>query len=274
MEMKKSHKLIVHLSLIITAIFIVLPFIWMVLTSIKTLAESEAIPPKLFPEVIRIENYTQIFKEFPFAKYYMNTAIITIATIVLQLAVVTPAAYAFARIDFKFREGIFLLLMAAMMVPGQMYLIPQYQLIQNFGLLNTLTAIVLPGIFSIYYTFLLRQHFKSIPREMEEAAIIDGASQFTIFLRLMVPIVRPALGTVAILGGLGAWNSFLWPLIVNSTPDKLPLAAGLRVFIGQYGTHYPKMMAGSVLSIIPMVVVFSIFQKKFISSIAVSAGKE
>lgn len=274
MEMKKSAKILTHLGLILMAAFIALPFIWMLLTSIKTLAEAEAIPPKIFPEVVRIENYTQIFKEFPFAQYYTNTIIITVATVVFQLLIVTPAAYAFGRLDFKFKDTIFLLLMAAMMVPGQMYLIPQYQIIQNMGLLNTLTAIVLPGLFSIYYTFLLRQHFKSIPRDMEEAAIIDGASQFTIFFKLMVPIVRPALGTVAILGGLGAWNSFLWPLIVNSTPDKLPLAAGLRVFVGQYGTHYPRMMAGAVLSIIPMVIIFSIFQKKFISSIAVSAGKE
>lgn len=274
MEMKKSAKILTHVGLILMAGFIALPFIWMILTSIKTLAEAEAIPPKIFPESIRIENYTQIFKEFPFAQYYFNTIVVTVASVVLQLIIVTPAAYAFARLDFKFKEAIFLVLMAAMMVPGQMYLIPQYQIIQDMGLLNTLTAIVLPGIFSIYYTFLLRQHFKSIPRDMEEAAIIDGASQFTIFFKLMVPIVRPALGTVAILGGLGAWNSFLWPLIVNSTPEKLTLAAGLRVFVGQYGTHYPRMMAGAVLSIIPMVIIFSIFQKKFISSIAVSAGKE
>ncbi|MGL5507927.1 MAG: carbohydrate ABC transporter permease, partial [Paraclostridium sp.] len=174
MEMKKSAKIITHVGLILMAAFISLPFIWMLLTSIKTLAEAEAIPPKLFPEVVRIENYTQIFKEFPFAQYYTNTIIITVATVVFQLIIVTPAAYAFGRLDFKFKDTIFLLLMAAMMVPGQMYLIPQYQIIQNMGLLNTLTAIVLPGLFSIYYTFLLRQHFKSIPRDMEEAAIIDG----------------------------------------------------------------------------------------------------
>lgn len=274
MKMKKSSKLLTHIVLIGLAVFIALPFIWMLLTSIKTLAEAEAIPPKILPEVARFENYTAIFEEFPFAQYYMNTIIITLLTVIFQLVIVTPAAYAFARLDFKFKDTIFLLLMAAMMVPGQMYIIPQYQIIQGMGLLNTLTAIILPGIFSIYYTFLLRQNFKSIPRDMEEAAILDGASQFTIFFKLMLPIVRPTLATVAILGGLGAWNSFLWPLIVNSTPDKLPLAAGLRVFIGQFGTHYPKLMAGSVLSIIPMVIVFAIFQKKFISSIAVSAGKE
>ncbi|MGL4911318.1 MAG: carbohydrate ABC transporter permease [Romboutsia sp.] len=274
MEMKRSAKILTHIGLILIAAFIALPFVWMILTSLKTLAEAEAIPPKILPEVMRIENYTQIFKEFPFAKYYMNTIIVTVSSIILQLIIVTPAAYAFARIDFKFKNTIFLVLMAAMMVPGQMYLIPQYQIIQDLGLLNSLTAIVLPGIFSIYYTFLLRQHFKSIPTDMEEAAIIDGASQFTIFFKLMVPIVRPALGTVAILAGLGAWNSFLWPIIVNSDPSKLTLAAGLRVFVGQYGTHYPRMMAGAVLSTIPMIVVFAIFQKKFISSIAVSAGKE
>lgn len=274
MKMKKSSKVFTHITLIILAIFIVLPFIWMILTSVKTLAEAEAVPPTIFPEVFRFENYTKIFEEFPFGKYYMNTIKITVMTVILQLIVVTPAAYAFARLDFKFKDTIFLLLMAAMMVPGQMYIIPQYQIIQKMGLLNTLMAIVIPGVFSIYYTFLLRQHFKSIPREMEEAATIDGASQFTIFIKLMVPIVRPALATVAILGGLGAWNSFLWPLIVNSTPDKLPLASGLRLFIGQFGTHYPKMMAGAVLSVLPMVVIFSIFQKKFISSMTVSAGKE
>ncbi|MGX4600680.1 carbohydrate ABC transporter permease [Faecalimicrobium sp. JNUCC 81] len=274
MKIKKSSKIFTHITLIIVAIFIVLPFVWMLLTSVKTLAEAEAVPPAILPEVFRFENYTKIFEEFPFGQYYMNTITITVLTVIFQLIIVTPAAYAFARLDFKFKNTIFLLLMAAMMVPGQMYIIPQYQIIQKMGLLNTLMAIVIPGVFSIYYTFLLRQHFKSIPREMEEAAVIDGASQFTIFIKLMVPIVRPALATVAILGGLGAWNSFLWPLIVNSTPDKLPLASGLRLFIGQFGTHYPKMMAGAVLSVLPMVVIFSIFQKKFIASMTVSAGKE
>lgn len=183
------------------------------------------------------------------------------------------AGYAFARIEFPFKNFIFVLLLSVLMVPGQIFLLPQYQLIQKMGLLNTIPALFLPNLFSAFGTFLLRQFFMSMPQELEDAAIVDGCNRFQIFGRIMVPSIQPGIAALTIFTFKFAWNDFMWPLIVNNSMDKLILGPALSTLQGQYTTQYPMQMAGAVLAVIPLVVIFFIFQKQFIESVATSGIK-
>ena len=178
------------------------------------------------------------------------------------------AGYAFARIEFPFKNFIFVLLLSVLMVPGQIFLLPQYQLIQKMGLLNTIPALFLPNLFSAFGTFLLRQFFMSMPQELEDAAIVDGCNRFQIFGRIMVPLIQPGIAALTIFTFKFAWNDFMWPLIVNNSMDKLILGPALSTLQGQYTTQYPMQMAGAVLDVIPLVVIFFIFQKQFIDVFA------
>ena len=183
------------------------------------------------------------------------------------------AAYAFARIKFPGREILFMFVLIQMMVPGQIFIIPQYLMVQKLGMLNSISALVFPGIVTAFGTFLLRQFFMGLPEEIEEAAIIDGANRWQIFWRVMLPLAKPGMISLSIFTALFAWKDLMWPLIVNADLDKMPLSAGLASLIGQFSTDYPVLMAGSVIAIIPMIVIFIIFQKQFISGIAVTGGK-
>lgn len=178
-----------------------------------------------------------------------------------------------ARIEFPFKNFIFVLLLSVLMVPGQIFLLPQYQLIQKMGLLNTIPALFLPNLFSAFGTFLLRQFFMSMPQELEDAAIVDGCNRFQIFGRIMVPLIQPGIAALTIFTFKFAWNDFMWPLIVNNSMDKLILGPALSTLQGQYTTQYPMQMAGAVLAVIPLVVIFFIFQKQFIESVATSGIK-
>lgn len=263
-------KVLVHIALIIGAFIMAVPFIWMILTSLKTNAEATAIPPKIFPAEAQWKNYVEVFQKFPFMGYYWNTFITTLAKTVGQLLFCSMAAYAFARIKFPGRDVIFILYLSVLMVPGQALLIPQYQIISNLGLLNTLTALVLPGLFSAFGTFLLRQFFLSLPKEVEEAAKIDGCNHFQIYWKIMLPLARPGLIALAIFTIMWSWNDFLWPLIVNSSPSKMPLSAGLATLKGQHATDFPLLMAGTFLASWPLIVIFMFFQRTFVEGIALS----
>jgi len=265
-----GRKLFFHIVLIIGSFIMAVPFIWMILTSIKTNAEATAIPPKVFPAVAQWKNYIEVFQKFPFMGYYWNTIVTTAAKTVGQLLFCSMAAYAFARIKFPGRDVIFILYLSVLMVPGQALLIPQYQIISHLGLLNTLTALVLPGLFSAFGTFLLRQFFLSMPREIEEAAKIDGCNHFQIYWRIMLPLARPGLIALAIFTIMWSWNDFLWPLIVNSSPSKMPLSAGLATLKGQHGTDFPLLMSGTLLASWPLIIIFIFFQRTFVEGIALS----
>jgi multiple sugar transport system permease protein len=183
------------------------------------------------------------------------------------------AAYAFARLDFPFKNVLFILLLSVLMVPGQVFLIPQYLIVQKLGLLDSIPALFLPGLFSAFGTFLLRQFFMSIPEEIEEAAIIDGCSRVKIFFTIILPLSKSALISLSIFSLLYGWNSLLWPLIINTSTEKMTLSAGLASLSGQHSTNYPLMMAGSFLAVIPLIILFLIFQKQFIEGIALSGSK-
>ncbi|WP_346342254.1 carbohydrate ABC transporter permease [Drancourtella massiliensis] len=231
------------------------------------------IPPTILPESLNTESYQYVFDVLPFAKIYLNTVFVTVLTVLFQVAFCTMAAYGFARIEFPFKNALFLILLAILMVPGQIFLIPQYLIIQNLGLANTIPGLFLPNLFSAFGTFLLRQFFMSLPKELEEAALLDGCNRFQIFGKIMLPLVKPGIVALVIFTARFAWNDFMWPLIVNSDPQKMTLAPSLSLLKGQYATNYPVQMAGAVLAVIPMIVVFVIFQKQFIEGVAQSGIK-
>ena len=273
--MKKTltQSFVIHTLLIIAVLCTILPFVWMILTSLKTQAESIHIPPIIIPEVWHFENYTKIFEMFPYGSFYLNTIIMAIFVTSGQLLFSSMAAYSFARIKFPCNGLIFGIVISLMMVPGEIYLIPQYMIIKNLGLLNTIAALVIPSLFAVFGTFLLRQFFLSVPKELEEAAIIDGCNHFQIYYRIMLPNVIPGLIAMGIIELIWSWNSLLWPLIVNSEQNMMTLSAGLAALSGRAGTKYPLVAAGSLLAVLPMLVLYAIFQKKFIEGIAATGSK-
>lgn len=229
--------LIVHLALLAGIVVVVFPFLWMLLTSFKTTGESLKIPPTFFPEKWTLEAYKTITSStIPFGTVYLNTILSAVITTVVQIVFCSMAGYAFARIEFPFKNFIFVLLLSVLMVPGQIFLLPQYQLIQKMGLLNTIPALFLPNLFSAFGTFLLRQFFMSMPQELEDAAIVDGCNRFQIFGRIMVPLIQPGIAALTIFTFKFAWNDFMWPLIVNNSMDKLILGPALSTLQGQYTT--------------------------------------
>ena len=266
--------LIVHLILLAGVAVVVFPFLWMILTSFKTSGEAMKIPPTIFPEkFVTTAYHTIVSSAIPFGTVYMNTIISTVVTTIVQIAFCSMAGYAFGRIDFPFKNAIFVLILSVLMVPGQIFLIPQYQIIQKMGLLDTIPALFMPNLFSAFGNFLLRQFFMSLPKELEEAAIVDGCGRFRIFGQIMLPLVKPGIVALAIFTIKFAWNDFMWPLIVNTSMEKMTLGPALSTLQGQYTTEYPMQMAGAVLAVVPLIVIFFLFQKQFIEGVAQSGIK-
>lgn len=269
----RSKTFIIHLILIIGSIAMVLPFIWMVLTSLKTYPESIQIPPVLIPEEFQWGNYKEVFGLLPFFKFMSNTLIITVVRTAGQILFCSLAAYAFARIVFPGRNFLFLLALSVLMVPGQVFLLPQYMIMVKLEWLNTLQAVIVPGLFSAFGTFLLRQFFMGLPKELEEAARLDGCNHFQIYWKIMLPLAKPGLIALGIFTMLWTWNELMWPMIVNSSPESMTLSVGLSSLQGQYLTNYPILMAGSFLAILPMLILFIFLQRQFIEGIAITGGK-
>lgn len=267
------NKKIIHTILIMGSIFMTIPFIWMLLTSFKTLMESMQVPPTILPKDFISLNYKNAVSLLPFFKFYLNTLMVIIIRVLISTLFAAMAAYAFAKIKFPGRNILFMFVLIQMMVPGQLFIIPQYLMVQKLGMLNSISALVFPGLVTAFGTFLLRQFFMSLPDEVEEAAIIEGANRWQIFWHIMLPLAKPGMVSLSIFTALFAWKDLMWPLIVNADLDKMPLSAGLASLIGQFSTDYPVLMAGSVISIIPMIIVFIIFQRQFINGIAGTGGK-
>ncbi len=270
--MERKHWLI-HIVLILGAVTMLVPFYWMLVTSLKTLVESTQVPPTLWPQTFVWTNYSDVWNSLPFAAFYVNTFGMIFFRIIGSVFFSAVAAYAFARLEFPGRDVLFGLVLVTMMIPGQLFLIPQYELVAKLGQVDTLFALVMPGLVSAFGTFLLRQFFLGIPKELEEAAILDGCSRWQIFWKVMLPLARSGLVALGIFTALFAWKDLMWPLIVNTSLDEMPLASGLASLQGQYSTNFPQLMAGSVIAIWPMVVLFIIFQKQFIQGVAGTGSK-
>jgi multiple sugar transport system permease protein len=266
-------KSFIHILLIAGALIMTTPFLWMVLTSLKTFGESTQVPPVIIPSKLEWKNFTEIFITLPFLKFYWNTIFTTFFKTLGQLVFCSMAAYAFARIQFPGRNVLFILLLSILMVPSQAYVIPQYLIMADLEWLNSLKALIVPGITSAFGTFLLRQFFLTMPNELEDAAKIDGCNHFQIYWKIMLPLAKPGLIALAIFTILWSWNDLMWPLIVNSSPDKMPLSAGLSSLQGQFMTNFPVLMAGSLLATWPMILMFIFLQKYFVEGIALSGSK-
>jgi multiple sugar transport system permease protein len=268
-----GQRLAVHLVLILGSFVMVVPFFWMILTSFKTISESTVMPPVIFPESFQWSNYTRLFESFHFEYLYFNTIISTVIRVSSQLIFCSLAAYAFARIRFPGKAIFFFIILSVMMIPQMLYLIPKFLLMTSFGWVNTLQGFIAPGLFSAFGTFLMRQFFMTLPSDLADSAKIDGCNHFRTFYSIMLPLAKPGLIALGIFVTLWSWNDFLWPLIILNSPTKLTLSVGLSAMQGEYVTDYPAMMAGSVMAIIPMVILFFVLQKHFIEGIALTGTK-
>ncbi|WP_338702677.1 carbohydrate ABC transporter permease [Streptomyces sp. Q6] len=262
-----------HVLLSLGALVMVFPFLWQLLTALKTLPEAVHVPTTLFPERWNWASFKEVFTALPYGEMLGNSVINTVGRTLGQLVFCSLAAYAFARMRFRGKDVLFALFLSVLLVPSSLLILPQYDIIQRLGLLNTAPALFLPGMFSAFGTFMLRQFFLSLPRELEEAARIDGAGPFRIFWSIMLPLIRPALAALAVITAMWSWNDLLWPLVVNTDPAKMPISAGLTSLEGQFETDYPVMMAGSLIASLPMIVLYLFLQRHFVQGIAQSGTK-
>jgi len=263
-----------HLILIIGAIIMVVPFVWMVLTSLMTTAQAFAVPPSFIPNPLMWVNYPESFNALPFNLAYMNSAIVALSVTVFQLITCAMAAYAFARIQFPGREIIFFVFLATMMIPFQLTIIPIFLTMKQIGLLDTLLSLILPpALFSAFGVFLLRQFILGLPIELEEAAIVDGANRWTIFWQMILPLLRAPLAALGIFTFIGQWNDFFRPLIMLNTPSNFTVPLMLNQFRGQYATQWTLVMAGSVIAVLPLLIVYILAQRHIIRGIAMTGLK-
>ncbi len=259
-----------HLGLILGSIVMLLPFAWMLSTSLKEPAQVFSYPPAWVPRPLAWDNYRQALAALPFGRFYLNSLIVTVSVTLLQLLVAALAAFAFARLRFRGREPLFLLYLATLMIPFQVTMIPNFILVRWLGWYNSFQALILPTTFSAFSTFLLRQSFLGLPRDLDEAARLDGASSLRIWWSITLPLSKPTLAALAIFVALNSWNDFLWPLIVTSSEQMRTLPVGLSTFQGQYKVEWHLLMAGSVIAMLPMLLLYTVAQRWFIRGIAMT----
>lgn len=260
--------LLPHVLLILGGLLMVFPFIWQILMSLSTDAEITAVPPHPLPAVVQWHNYVAVFSRLPFLQEFWVSVLITVIRTVSQLLLCSLAGYAFARMRFPGRDVLFGLLLVILMVPSQAYLIPQYQIVKNLSLLDSTAGIVLPGMFSAFATFLLRIAFQQLPSDIEDAAKLDGCNPWQAFWRVMLPLVKPSLFAVAITTVLWSWNDLLWPLVVTSRTDAMPLSVGIATLAGQNTREYAIQMAASLMAMIPIFIAFFSMQRRVIEGLA------
>lgn len=271
---KNISTFIIHLFLIFGVVVMILPFVWMVLTSFKTVAESTSMNPfVIFPSDWKIENYSAAINQNNFITLYFNTFAMMILRVVCSVGFSAMAAYAFARLEFPGRDFLFGLVLFQMMIPVQLFIIPQYLMVDKIGMRNTIFALIFPGVVSAFGTFLLRQFFMGLPKELEESARLDGCNIGQTFLKIMLPLTKSGLVALSIFTALFAFKDLMWPMIVNSNANAATLSSALAKIQSAYSVNYPQLMAASVLAIWPMLLIYVIFQKQFIEGIATSGGK-
>jgi len=255
------------------AILVVLPFVWMILSSFKTNAEISAIVPTLWPKNFITTNYTTIQSKFNFYRFFTNSLFISITQTVIICYTSTVSGFVLAKYEFKGKNVLFAFILGTMMIPGMVTLVPSYNLMVVLGWLDSYAAIIVPGMISAFGIFMLRQSFLGLPNEILEAARIDGASEYYILHRIVFPLAKNSISSIAIFQFLWSWDSFLWPYLVISTRSKQMLSVGLAMFQGQWSTDYGGLFAATTISIMPVIIVYFIFQKRFIDGVAASAVK-
>lgn len=257
------------------AIIMLVPFAWMILTALKTNQESISVNPfYILPHSgWHWENFATVWKSYNFLILYKNTLLMIFWRVVCACLTATMAGYAFGRLNFPGKNILFSLVLIQMMVPGQIFIIPQYLMVSKMGMLNTTFGLVFPGLVTAFGTYLLRTGYQGLPKELEEAAMIDGCNVGQRFLRIMMPLTRSSMVSLGIFTAVFAFKDLMWPMIVCTNATTTTLSAGLAKMQGQYGSEYPTMMAAATLAVLPMVVIYIIFQKQFVEGIATSGGK-
>lgn len=267
-------KSIKYFVLIIGALAMLVPFAWMILTAFKTTTEATQMNPfVIFPKKWRIDAFISVSKAMNFAKLYLNTLLMIFWRIVCAVVTACMAGYAFGRLHFRGRNFCFALVLFQMMVPSQIFIIPQYLMLSKIGMLNTIFSLVFPGLVTAFGTFLMRQAFMGLPKDLEEAARLDGCNIGQTFLYVMAPLTKSSMVALGIFTALFGYKELLWPLIANTDENTIPLAAALAKMQGQFSSNYPELMAASVIACIPMIILYLCFQRQFIEGIATSGGK-
>jgi multiple sugar transport system permease protein len=262
-----------HLALVPLSAIMLLPLVWMLVTSVETLAQTRHFPPTLIPSGIHWRNFPDAWNQAPFGRFFVNSLVVTGSAVLGNLVMCSLAGYAFARIRFLGRELLFVALLATLMVPFQVIMIPTFLIVQHLGLVDSLGALIAPNLVTPFGIFLLRQFFRTLPVELEEAARIDGCSRLGVLFRVVLPLSTPALATLGIVTFLWTWNDFLWPLIVITSTNQSTVQLGLASFQGAHITKWNLLMAGNVMALAPMLIVFVVAQRWFVRSLAATGIK-
>ncbi|NLC59385.1 MAG: carbohydrate ABC transporter permease [Armatimonadetes bacterium] len=266
--------ILTHAFLLVAGLAVAFPFYWMLVTSLKTPAETTQLPPTLFPQTLTWDNYAEVWRAAPFARYFLNTVFIAGSVTLGVLVTAALAAHAFARMRFFGRQILFIALLATLMIPFEVLLIPDYILITRLHWEDTYLAMIVPWMANVFGIFLLRQFFLGIPGELWEAALLDGCGHLTYLFRVALPLARSGLSVVAIVTFLGSWNALLWPLVVvTRRPEIRPIQLGLATFTTEFGVYFHLVMAAATLTILPVVALFLLAQRQFVESIARSGVK-
>ncbi|AEE96349.1 carbohydrate ABC transporter permease [Mahella australiensis] len=267
-------QIILHTILILGSAAMIIPFLWMISTSLKDFGQVFIIPPKWIPDPIMWSNYPNAWNALPFGNAYLNSIKIAVIVVAVQLLTASMAAYAFSKLKFKGRDVLFTIFLATMMIPGQVTMIPTFILMKYLGWIDTHLPLIVPGaLFSAFGVFLLRQFMMSLPKELDEAAIMDGANHWTIYWRISLPLIVPAMTALGIFTFMGTWNNFMGPLIYLNTPEKFTVPMLLNQFKGQYITDWTLMMAASAIAIVPVLIIYLIGQRYIIEGIALTGMK-
>ena len=269
----KLSKFLTYFFLIVGSLIMVFPFLWMFLTSFKTIPESMSIPATIFPSAFRLDKYKEVLQNLPFVKLYWNTILLVFFRVVCAIGFSSMAGYAFAKLNFRGKGLMFGIIVIQMSLPSQIFLIPQYQMVAKMGMANTIFALVFPGIVSAFGVFFLRQAYMSIPDEVGEAAYLDGCTQFQTFYKVMFPLTGTSVAALTIFTAVFAYGDLMWPQIVNNDINMFTLSAGLATLRGLNTTDFPMLMAGSLLAMLPMIVLYLFFQRQFVEGIAGTGGK-
>jgi multiple sugar transport system permease protein len=267
---ERARRIALWLVLVAGALVVVVPFVYMVVTSLETNAQIGQLTPQFWPQPFEWGNYTQVWQTLPVGRFFLNSLVVAGAITVGQLITASMAAYAFSRLRFRGRGALFAVYLATLIIPFQVTLIPNYILIRLLGWHNTYAGLIAPFVSSVFSTFLLRQFFMTIPADLEEAAILDGAGHWAIFTRIILPLARPALAALVIFAFLGSWNNFLWPLVVVDSESLKTLPLGIVEFQGEFTVQWNLLMVGASLSLIPVLIVYLAAQRYIVEGIALT----
>lgn len=264
---------LVYIALALGALIMVFPFIWMLLTALKTNAEVLQVPPTILPQNWNFSSFAKVFDLLPFGRLYLNTGLMILLRVLCAVLFSSMAGYAFAKLNFKGKNILFTLVIVQQMIPGQIFIIPQYEMVAALGMTDTILSLVFPGLVSAFGTFFLKQAYMGIPNEIAEAAYLDGCNRWQIFTKVMFPLTKASVAALAVFTAVFSYADLMWPLVANTNINSTTLSAGLSTLNSLSSTNYPVLMAGSLFAMLPMVVLYLIFQRQFIEGVAMTGGK-